>query len=317
MSSPASQVAREAALQAGLKLEDCRDLASYTSFCIGGPAAALCRISSTEELSRGLREARNQGVPVLLLGGGTNLLVSDEGFSGLALHLQIDGIDIDLGDGTVRVGSGVRSQDLVQATLDAGLAGLEFAAGLPGTVGGAIAGNAGCFGGSFGDRLTNALVVDANGNVLKIYDTSWFDFFYRGSRLQRDGAVLAEATFSLCPGDKDTLRTRAAELVAIRRDKHPLPGVKTAGSYFKNLPPDKPEGRRRAAGELLDAVGARSMRVGDAAVFERHANIVVNRGTATARDVLELATRMANAVRETFGVILEPEVRFVGPRPLL
>jgi UDP-N-acetylmuramate dehydrogenase len=317
MNSPAIKVAREAALQAGLALEDCRDLASYTSFCIGGPAAALCRISSIEELSRGLREARNQGVPVLLLGKGTNLLVSDEGFPGLALHSQITGIDINLEDCTVRVGSGVLSQDLVQATLDAGLAGLEFAAGLPGTVGGAIAGNAGCFGGSFGDRLASAVVVDSEGAILKIKETSWFDFFYRGSRLQRNGAVLAEATFSLHPGDKEILRARAAELVAIRRNKHPLPGVKTAGSYFKNLPPDKPEGRRRAAGELLDAVGAKSMRVGDAAVFERHANIIVNRGSATARDVLELATRMANAVSETFGELLEPEVRFVGPRPLL
>ncbi|MCU0662244.1 MAG: UDP-N-acetylmuramate dehydrogenase [Myxococcota bacterium] len=315
MDSRAVKAAHEAARRASLTLEAQCALAPYTSLGIGGPAAALCAVSDIEGLCRGLRHARELGVPVLLLGAGTNLLVSDEGWPGLALRLQLTGLVIDHERCTVRVAAGVKSRLLVEETIAASLAGLEFASGLPGTVGGAVAGNAGCFGGSFGDRLIRAMVVDAEGNAHSIEDPAWFHFSYRGSRLIAEGAVLAEATFALCPGDREALQSRAAELLGIRRDKHPLPGEKTAGSYFKNLPPEQPGGRRRAAGELLDAVGAKAMRVGDAIVFERHANIIVNRGAASARDVLELADQMSGAVRRTFGIVLEPEVRLVGPRP--
>lgn len=311
-----TEAATRAAQQAGLETEVAAPLAPHTSFGIGGPAAALCTARGIDELSRGLGAARQSDASVLVLGGGTNLLVSDEGWPGLALLLKLTQLEIEPDKRTVRVQASVKSAALVEATIEAGLAGLEFAAGLPGTVGGAVAGNAGCFGGSFGDRLIEAVIVLADGTVHKVRDPKWFAFSYRGSRLLTDGVVVAEATFALEPADRNALRSRADELRAVRLEKHPHKGTKTAGSYFKNLPALEPGGMRRAAGALLDAAGAKSMFVGDAAVFERHANIIINRGAASARDVLELADRMASAVRQTFGIELEPEVRFVGPRPI-
>jgi UDP-N-acetylmuramate dehydrogenase len=287
-------------------------LSAHTSLRIGGPAALFARAASVDGIAAALAFARREGIPALVLGGGTNLLVSDEGFDGLALRPEIGGVSIGEGGRRVTVGAGVAASALVERLVAEGLGGLEFAAGLPGTVGGAIAGNAGCFGGAFGDRLIAATLVEADGAIVELGDPSWFEFGYRCSQIARAGAVVARATFAVEPGDRPQLEAIAAERVATRREKHPAPGARTAGSYFKNLPPDAPGGFRRAAGALLDQVGAKEMRVGDAVVFERHANIIMNAGSASARDVLALAEQMRSAVRDRFGVELEPEVRFVG-----
>jgi UDP-N-acetylmuramate dehydrogenase len=224
----------------------------------------------------------------------------------------VGGIAIDADRRRVTAGAGVETAALVEWTLSAGLAGLEFAAGLPGTVGGAVAGNAGCFGGTLGERLVAATVILGDGTRLELDDPAWFAFDYRSSRIAERGAVIASATFAVAPGDRARIEEAARAHVAVRREKHPPKGAWTAGSYFKNLPPEIPGGPRRAAGALLDAVGAKAMRVGDAAVFERHANIIVNEGAATARDVLALAEMMRAAVRARYGEELVPEVRFVG-----
>jgi UDP-N-acetylmuramate dehydrogenase len=306
--------ALEAALGASV-VEDAA-LSAHTSFRIGGPAALLARAARVEQAAAALGIASRAGIPVLVLGGGTNLLVSDAGFDGLALSMEIDGVSVGESGRSVSVGAGVATAALVERLIADGLAGLEFAAGLPGTVGGAICGNAGCFGGAIGDHLEAATLIAADGSVLEIRDPAWFAFDYRRSRLAEAGAVIARATFAVEPGDRALLEAVAAERVAVRRQKHPSPGARTAGSYFKNLPPERPGGPRRATGALLDQVGAKEMRVGDAIVFERHANIIVNAGHASAGDVLALAERMRAAVRDRFGVELEPEVRFVGTRPV-
>jgi UDP-N-acetylmuramate dehydrogenase len=302
---------------AGLGLEPRPDepLARHTSFGIGGPAALFAIVRSTAELRAAFGAATATGIEPLLLGSGTNLLVSDDGFPGLALRLELHDLTIDRDTGRVVAGAGVPAALLVEHTIAAGLAGLEFAAGLPGTVGGAVAGNAGCFGSCFGDRLVHATIVTRDGSIVEVPDPSLFAFDYRRSSAATEGFAVAEAVFDLAPGVQEELVAVARAHLATRAERHPPPGLRTAGSYFKNLPPDAPGGRRRAAGELLDRVGAKGMSVGDAFVFERHANILVNRGSATARDVLELARRLASLVRERFGVELEPEVRFVGPRP--
>jgi len=300
----------EAAL--GAEVAEGAALSAHTSFRIGGPAAMLARASRVEQIAEALAIASRAEIPALVLGGGTNLLVSDGGFDGLALCVELDGISIDVGGRSVTAGAGVPTAALVERLVSEGFAGLEFAAGLPGTIGGAISGNAGCFGGAMGDRLKAATLVARDGAILEVRDPSWFAFGYRCSRIVKTGAVIARATFAVEPGDRARLEEIAAERVAARREKHPAPGVRTAGSYFKNLPPESPGGMRRAAGALLDQVGAKAMRVGDAAVFERHANIIVNVGSASAKDVLALAERMRAAVRDRFGVELEPEVRFVG-----
>jgi len=290
-------------------------LADHTSLRIGGPAALFVEVDHVDRLSATIAAARDAKLDTLVMGGGTNLLVSDEGFDGLAIRLRLEELELDPRSGLVRAGAGIMAADLVERTLESGLGGLQFAAGLPGTVGGAVAGNAGCFGATFGERLAWATVVGVDGAVTRVGDPGWFGFEYRRSRVRDDGAVIAEVGFELGSADRSMLCDEADGFLEQRATKHPAPGERTAGSYFKNLPPEEPGGRRRAAGALLDQVGAKQMSVGDAAVFARHANIVINRGSATARDVLELTRQMAERVRERFGVELEPEVRFVGKRP--
>ncbi len=251
----------------------------------------------------------------LILGGGTNLLVSDEGFDGLAIRLTMDAIEIDRSQARVRVGASIPTNRLVEATLEAGLTGLEFAAGLPGTVGGAVAGNAGCFGHTLSEFLVGAMIVEQNGALDEITNLDRFGFQYRCCRLVQSGAVLTDVIFGLETGDPASSQKEAEKCLAVRVEKHPTRETHTAGSYFKNLPPDEPGGLRRAAGALLDQAGVHGLSVGDAAVFERHANIIVNRGRAAARDVLTLAAEMKRRVLEQFGVELEEEVRFVGRRP--
>jgi UDP-N-acetylmuramate dehydrogenase len=290
-------------------------LAEYTSFNIGGPAFAFAEIEDVDSLVKVLGRADEAGLPTLILGGGTNLLVSDRGFDGLVAHLKLKDIQLDVENSVARVGAGVSTSTLVERLIAAGLSGLEFAAGLPGTIGGAIAGNAGCFGHTLSDFLLSALVVEPDGETREIRDPSWFRFDYRQSDLAKRKAVLVEAVFGLRPGDKADLQREAGEYLKVRTEKHPPKGTRTAGSYFKNLPPLSPGGPRRAAGALLDQAGAHGLSVGDAAVFERHANIIVNRGRATAKDVLTLAKEMAGRVFDRFQVKLEEEVRFVGERP--
>jgi len=298
-----------------LQIKESELLAHHTSFGIGGPAAFYVEVSEPDDLVSLLKATRILNIPRLIIGGGTNLLVSDLGFDGVVIRTGFNGIKISGDQRSVKVGASVKSAALVEYLVVEGLAGLEFAAGLPGTIGGAITGNAGCFGSSLGERLTEAVVVFSDGSPQKIVDNTWFDFGYRRSALHDIGAVIVEATFAIEPGDAAHLQEISAGHIETRKTKHPSLAVKTAGSYFKNLPAPKFAQRRVAAGSFLDQIGAKQMSVGDAAVFEKHANIVINKGSARAADVLLLTSQMAKKVKDTFGVVLEPEVRFVGEKP--
>lgn len=298
-----------------LEVQEEVDLSQHTSFAIGGPAAAFVTAPSSVALASILVAANKLDLNTLILGGGTNLLVSDDGFEGLVIRLDLNRLSLDKEAGLIHVGASVNTAALVEQLIADGFAGLEFAAGLPGTIGGGIAGNAGCFGHTLSDFLVRATVVDVQGAVHEIADREWFHFQYRHSKLLGNRMVLTEATFAVRPGNAGRLRKESDKYLAVRAEKHPRKGVQTAGSYFKNLPPEKEGQRYRAAGALLDQVGARDLSVGDAAVFDRHANIIVNRGHATAKDVLTLAKQMKQRVHERFGVALTEEVRFVGQRP--
>ncbi len=297
----------------GTRIEENQSLSTHTSFQIGGRAAFFAEATSVDALSALLRAAFREKLNVLVLGGGTNLLIDDRGFDGLAVKLSLRGLRTDEERGRIEAEAAVKTADFVERTVSLGLAGTAFAAGLPGSVGGGLAGNAGCFGRCLGEVLKEATVVHRNGDIERIENVDWFAFEYRHSKLLKTGAVLASATFALEPGDKALLREESERNIALRREKHPLPGARTAGSFFKNLPPKNAGEHRIAAGLLLDQVGAREMSVGDAAVFERHANIVVNRGNATCADVLALTAAMQRRVYERFGERLEPEVRYVAP----
>jgi len=299
-------------------------LRHHTTLRIGGPADFFFAAITPDELVAALRAGHEIGLPVFLLGGGSNLLVSDEGFRGLVVHNSCEAIQFD--GSAVHVECGADFTDLIFRCRDHRVAGLEFAAGIPGSVGGAVYGNAGCYGQDVGQFTVECTVATMDGARVETQPAAWFEFGYRDSRLKRDPHVLLSCLLKLRPGDPAESQKIIDEKLEIRRVKHPQWRVEpTAGSYFKNLPPDwpmpgallSPGTRRVAAGQLLDECGCRGLRVGDAVVFEKHANIIVNAGRATAREVLELAEEMKRRVREKFGVELEEEVMFLGERPRL
>jgi UDP-N-acetylmuramate dehydrogenase len=299
----------------GLEVQKGINLSLHTSFGIGGPASMFVEVPSADALKSTLAAAEKLRLSTLVLGGGTNLLVSDEGFDGLVIRLNLNHITVDETNHRVRVGASASTSQLVEQLVESGWGGLEFAAGLPGTIGGGIAGNAGCFGHTLSEFLVQATIIESDGTIHRITDRDWFRFQYRHSKLQSAGVVLAEATFTVTPDDSKKLKDESDKYLAVRAEKHPRRGIRTAGSYFKNLPPEKEGGMHRAAGALLDQVGARDLSVGDAAVFERHANIIINKGQATASDVLTLAKKMKTRVHDRFGITLTEEVRFIGKRP--
>jgi UDP-N-acetylmuramate dehydrogenase len=283
-------------------------LRDLTTLRIGGPAAAVCRVRTPDDARRFLEFAARHDLPTIALGGGSNVLAIDDGFRGCVLRL--DAGDFTVNGDTVTAGAGLPFDTLVARTLDAGLTGLEFASGIPGSVGGAIVGNAGCFGHEIGEFLVEATVLNADGR-LETVGPERFAFGYRRSALQGGGVLVLAVRLRLYRGDPAAAGRERLERLAERRRKHPVVEP-CAGSWFRNLPPATPGGRRRAAGELLDAVGAKTMQEGDAVVFPGHANIIINRGAATAAQVRTLVERMREAVRARFGVTLAEEVRTLG-----
>lgn len=284
-------------------------LSRLTTLHIGGPARAICRLHTPDDARRFLENAREREIPAVYLGGGSNVLADDAGFEGLVLRVATT--DFTVRGDTVSAGAGLDFDALVVATLESGLVGLEFASGIPGSLGGALVGNAGCYGHEISEFLVEATVLRADGRVETVGPED-FAFAYRHSALKGNGDLVLDAVLRLRRGDTAVAGETRAGIVAERRRKHPV-DLPCAGSYFKNLPPDSPGGRRRAAGALLERVGAKEMREGDAAVFERHANIIVNLGTATSAEVLTLAERMKAAVADAFGIPLLEEVRHLKP----
>jgi UDP-N-acetylmuramate dehydrogenase len=297
-------------------------LRHHTSLRIGGPAAFYFAALDSHQLVEALKAARELELPLFLLGGGSNLLVSDEGFRGLVVRNAIEGIEFD---GTAaHVGCGADFLELIYACRDRDLAGLEFAAGIPGSVGGALYGNAGCYGQDIGSFTIECTIASLDGTTVVTRPAAWFEFAYRDSKLKRDPWVLLSCLLQFHRGERAAIQAVIDEKLEIRRVKHPQWRVEpTAGSYFKNLPPGfqvpglphSPGTHRIPAGALLDACDCRGLRVGDAMVFPKHANIIVNAGRATAKDVLALAETMKSRVRERFGIELEEEVMFLGEKP--
>lgn len=295
----------------GAEVHEDVPLSGHTTLRIGGPARYFCEVTDGAQLAAALAAARTEGLERLVLGGGSNLLVLDGGFDGLVIANRMLGIE---GDGTrVKVAAGESYHDVVERLAEEGLAGLGFAAGVPGSVGGAVFGNAGCYGKAIGDLLDQVILLDPDGGERRAVTPADLDLGYRRSALPGSGAVVEAITLRLERGDPEVLRAEIADNLAVRENKHPI-DIPSAGSYFKNLPPRESGGRRIAAGLLLDQVGCKGLRVGGAAVFERHANIIVNPGGASADDVLALADEMKRRVLGRFGVRLEEEVRRVGIR---
>jgi UDP-N-acetylmuramate dehydrogenase len=242
-----------------------------------------------------------------VIGSGTNILFDDEGFRGLIIRNEVQGIK-KLKGGRVETFCGTSLSDLVEFAAAEGLRGLEFAAGIPGTVGGAIFGNAGAFGRSVGDVLKEAVLMDGHGRDFLV-DNKYFEFGYRHSSLKKRHLTLVKAVFQLKKGDREKIKAEIEKNLEERKTRHPSTKTAYAGSYFKN--PIQADGTKVAAGYLLEKAGAKGLKIGDAAVFAGHANFIINLGRARARDVLLLAQELKDRVRKDFGVELDEEVVYL------
>lgn len=284
-------------------------LSNYTTFRIGGPADTLVNVSTAEEVTEAIWHAESHGLPWHVIGHGSNILVSDEGFAGAIIVFKNSELPKINKDRSVTASGGLALNLLVNFMAENGLAGLENLTGIPGTIGGAICGNAGAYGTSISDRLISALVLDRTGGTRQVA-ASELAFSYRTSILKETNEVVLEAKFSAEQSSAEVLRSIIAEKLADRSQKHPdYSRVPTAGSYFKN--PAAKDGSRIAAGRLIEDAGCRELKVGGARLWTSHANIIVTDGKASSNDVRTLAQSMTKRVQASFGVKLVPEVVYL------
>lgn len=281
-------------------------LARLTTVRTGGSADFFARPGNEGELLAVLAWADAEGLALGVVGSGSNLLVADSGFRGLALKLsgELTAIERD-GDGMV-CGGGARFPSASAKAAGWGLAGIEFGVNIPGTAGGAVKMNANAYGGQLAEVLEWVDVFTATGRERRLPDS--LGFTYRSSNL-KSNEVVSRVAFNLRRDDPAAIRTRLNEMRAKRREAQPS-GIKTFGSTFKNPEDERAEGR--SAGQLLEAAGCRGLRQGGARFSEKHANFVENEGMATTADVLELMAEGRRGVHERFGLLLEPEVQILG-----
>jgi UDP-N-acetylmuramate dehydrogenase len=282
------------------------ELGPMTTYRVGGPAALFVRVTDRRQLVTVADAARASGLPVLVVGRGSNLLVSDAGFDGLAIGLgDLDAtIDIDVTSATVQASAGVALPVLARKTAAAGLTGFEWAVGVPGSIGGAVRMNAGGHGADIAASLTSVTIFDLRDGVERTMATEELGLGFRSSALSPEHVVL-DATLQLRPGDTDTSARQIADIVSWRRANQP--GGQNAGSVFVNPVPGEV-----SAGALIDAAGLRGHRLGTAMVSTKHANFIQADDGGRANDVLALMTHVRDRVEATSGFRLRSEIRLVG-----
>ncbi len=276
-------------------------LSRHTTFKIGGAADIFAMPRTDEELVFAIKTCKDSGTAFYIIGNGSNLLVRDKGFRGVIIRPDLKELSLD---GTkITAGAGVMLGAAARLAADNSLTGMEFASGIPGTIGGGVCMNAGAYGGELKDVIEYVKILDKDLNIQTL-SCEEAAFGYRTSGIMKTGAIVLEAAFVLETGDKTEILEKMNTLNAQRREKQPLE-YPSAGSTFK-----RPEGY--FAGKLIDDCGLRGFAVGDAQVSEKHCGFVVNKGNATAKDVLDLMERVTQKVYDKFGVKLEPEVRIIG-----
>ena len=287
---------------AGIPYRENEPLAAHCTFKIGGPARLFVQPETEQQLCRAVELCQNIGARFYLLGNGSNILFADEGYAGAVIDVSALHSEVRVEGTTIHVGAGAKLSALCKAALDAGLTGLEFAYGIPGTVGGAVYMNAGAYGGEMKDVLARVTYRTAEGEIVEA-DVSTLDLSYRHSVFEENGGCILSAEFRLAQGDPEAIKARMQELMAKRVDKQPL-DKPSAGSTFK-----RPAGAFAAA--LIDQCGLRGYRHGGAAVSDKHCGFVVNLGGAACADVLALCDEVRAIVKEKTGYDLEKEIRVV------
>ncbi|MDD3497983.1 MAG: UDP-N-acetylmuramate dehydrogenase [Candidatus Moranbacteria bacterium] len=299
-------------------------LAPYTTFKIGGPAKFFVEAKSESDIADSIDYAKNNNKDFFIFSGGSNLLVSDNGLDGLAIKISNSSIEIK--DREVFCGAGTSLSQLAMETAKNNLGGLEWAAGIPGTVGGAIAGNAGAFGGEISDNLIEVKTLSVEEGKLMTFEKKDCDFGYRNSLFKKNSGkfILISAVFDMEAGKREESEKKIGDIIKKRKEKQPR--YPSAGSFFKNPVVNKEEiinkferdtglkikDDKIPAGWLIEEVGLKGKKIGGAKVSEKHSNFIINTGNATAEDVIILSSLIKAKVRDRFGIQLEEEVKLIG-----
>ena len=278
-------------------------MAAHTTFRVGGPVDCFVEIGAREELQKIQHYLQQVDVPYFILGNGSNLLVSDKGYRGVILQIGKRMSRICVMGNRIVAQAGALLSQVAKEALEHGLTGMEFASGIPGTVGGAVVMNAGAYEGEMRQIVSEVTVLNQENEFMEL-DNATMEFGYRTSVIRNQPFIVTEVTFLLQEGDKEAIRERMEELACKRREKQPLE-YPSAGSTFK-----RPEGH--FAGKLIMDAGLRGYQVGGAKVAEKHCGFVINAGGATAADIRQLIGEVQENVMDQFHVELEPEVVFLG-----
>lgn len=300
-------------------------LAPYTTFHVGGPARRFVTVKNLEELQEAIDQANEFGWPIFVLAGGSNLIISSAGFDGLVIHAQL--ISHGLDGQKLMSGAATSMAALVDASIEAGLAGLEWAGGLPGTIGGAIRGNAGAFAGEIKDVAEHVTSVDTRSGKVITRSNEQCQFSYRDSIFKKNGhEVIVSASLGLKPGDKEELRKIADEHIQYRQDRHPLEHP-NAGSIFKNTPVEKIPAEHLPqfqavvkndpfpvvpTAKIIADAGLAGLSVGDIQVSTKHTNYMVNLGSGTGEQIVALIREVKSRIKTKFNIELEVEPELVG-----
>lgn len=279
----------------------------HTSFKIGGPADFLITPSSVSQLAEVIKLCNSEKLPIFIMGNGTNLLVSDKGIRGVVIKIfdNLDGYTVK--EECIEAYGGILLSELSNIALENGLTGFEFASGIPGTLGGAVAMNAGAYGGEIKDVVIETEFIDRDGST-KVVKGDEHQFGYRTSFIQKQSGIVVRSVIRLKKGDKVAIKAQIDDLTGRRQDKQPLE-MPSAGSVFK-----RPEGY--FAGKLIEDCGLRGYAIGGAQVSIKHCGFIVNTGNATSKDIMDLVRYIQKTVKEKFDVELQTEIRIVGDHHL-
>ena len=278
---------------------------THTTFRIGGNADCFISAKSTKEIIDALSYAKENNIPLMIMGNGSNMLVSDRGIRGIVLQVSKDMKSCKIDGCTAYAEAGILLSSLASRLQKAGLSGFEELSGIPGTLGGGIYMNAGAYGGELKNIVKEVTFVTREGKIFTLPNYE-LDFGYRHSIFEDNGAVILSATLELEKGDSDEIKARMSEFTKRRNEKQPI-NMPSAGSAFK-----RPEGY--FAGKLIQDANLKGFSIGGATVSEKHSGFIVNTGDATAKDVVDLIKHVQKTVKEKFGVDLEPEIRLIGEK---
>ena len=267
------------------------ELRHYTSFKIGGKADLFYSAKDEICLQKIVKTVGNLGIPMVLIGTGNNIFFSDAGYRGVVVKNECKGEIKILEHNKIFVPSGIELCNVLRFAAEHSLSGLEFVSGIPGSIGGAVYMNAGAYGSSIGELVVSGSIIDREGCAFKL-DKKDFHFGYRSSRLQKSGEILVSIILTLEAGKKEEIFSKINEIIEIRKSKHPSKDIPCAGSYFKNIIRNDDISKRESSGYYLEKAGAKKYKVGGAEVFEKHANFIINTGSAKSSDVLRLANMM-------------------------